>query len=639
MIVTTGQEEKEMFDKERLTGEELKNLQELTRLAKGDIITMTTLSGSGHPGGSMSSLDVYLVLFAHANLSGKGRDRIVVSHGHTSPGVYASLARLGHMPVDEVIAFFRKAGSPFEGHVVKGIPFIDWSTGNLGQGLSAGCGFAIASKIRKDGSHVYVLMGDGEQQKGQISEARRFAKKYGLSNITVVVDYNGLQISGSIASVMPQNIIENYLSDGWDIIEVNGHDHNEIYGALKEARSAANPTCIIAHTVMGNGVPFMENKEKYHGSPLNEKEYKEAVGVLGVDDRIDLYREMRKGVATFKGAHEEPETAIDAGQPFTYVNEDKIDNRTAFGKALKDLADKNIGKGQAICVFDCDLASSVKTGDFAKAYPGYFFQGGLQEHNVATIAGALSTTGILTFFADFGVFGIDETYNQHRLNDINRSNLKLMLTHVGLDVGPDGKTHQCVDYIGLAGNLYRFKVIVPCDPNQTDRVVRYAAQQDGNFLVAMGRNRWPVISDNDGKPVYGDGYVFEYGRMDLFGEGSDGAIITYGGMLAKAMQIQESLQKKGVNVVVVNMPCVREIDAAAMEKAMKIPVIITYEDHNVHTGIAPFIAQYLLKCGYKGRMESFGAKGYGASGDTEDVLKLEGLDVGSMTENIIKIIS
>ena len=124
-----------MFDSERLTEKEIENLKELSRLAKGDIVTMTRLAGTGHPGGSISSLDMYLVLFAHANLNGKARDRIVVSHGHTSPGVYAALARLGHLPVDEVIAFFRKAKSPFEGHVVKGIPFIDWSTGNLGQGF------------------------------------------------------------------------------------------------------------------------------------------------------------------------------------------------------------------------------------------------------------------------------------------------------------------------------------------------------------------------------------------------------------------------------------------------------------------------------------------------------------------------
>ena len=229
-------------------------------------------------------------------LPGKTRDRIVVSHGHTSPGVYSALARLGHLPVDEVIAFFRKAKSPFEGHVVKGIPFIDWSTGNLGQGLSAGCGFAMASKIKKEDSHVYVLMGDGEQQKGQIGEARRFANKFGLSNITAIIDYNKLQISGGIEKVMPQNIIENFLSDDWEVIEINGHDYNEIYAALKTARNAVNPVCIVANTVMGNGISFMENKEKYHGSPLNAAEYKDAMDILGLDDKLDFYKEKRKGV-------------------------------------------------------------------------------------------------------------------------------------------------------------------------------------------------------------------------------------------------------------------------------------------------------------------------------------------------------
>jgi transketolase len=282
--------EEKVFEKEKLTDEELSNLKELSRLAKGDILTMTRLSGTGHPGGSMSSLDAYLVLLSYANLDKDPRDRIIVSHGHTSPGVYAALGRLGCMPTDEAIAFFRKGGSPFEGHVVKGIPFIDWSTGNLGQGLSAGCGFAIASRMRKEDSHVYVFMGDGEQQKGQIGEARRFAKKYGLSNITAVIDYNRLQISGSIDDVMPQNIVENYLSDGWDVIEINGHDYQEIYQSFKKARASDNPVCILAKTTMGSGVPFMENKEKYHGNPLNEKEYKDALWALNLEDDFEAYK-------------------------------------------------------------------------------------------------------------------------------------------------------------------------------------------------------------------------------------------------------------------------------------------------------------------------------------------------------------
>jgi transketolase len=627
-----------MFDKERLGEYEVKNLKELSRYAKGDIIKMTTLAGTGHPGGSMSSLDLYLVVFFFANLLDEPRDKVLISHGHTSPGVYATLARLGYLPVHDVIAFFRKAGSPFEGHVVKGTPFIDWSTGNLGQGLSAGCGFALAAKLRNEDAHVYVVMSDGEQQKGQIGEARRFAKKYCLSNITVLIDYNNIQISGNCETVMPQNIVENFLSDGWDVMQVDGHDHNELYKALKKARTVDNPVCIVANTVIGNGVSFMENTEKYHGNPLNLTEYKQAMEILGLEDDLEFYRERRKGSCEWRSSYRETPLSIDPGVPFTYRDEDKVDNRTAFGKALKDLGDKNIGKGQLVCAFDCDLASSVKTADFAKAHPDFFFQAGIQEHNTATMAGALSTTGVLTFFADFGVFGIDETYNQHRLNDINKTNLKLVTTHLGLDVGPDGKTHQCTDYIGLASNLYHFRAIIPCDPNQTDRAVRYAAVEKGNFLIGTGRNRWPVICVEDGKPLFGGDYKFEYGKMDTIREGEDGAIITYGGMVTRALAIAEEFAKKGISLRVVNMACVKAVDEEMLADLSKLPFLCTYEDHNVHTGIAPLIAQQLLSRRFKGRMESFGVKDYGPSGETDEVMTAEGLDVDSMVKALSKMV-
>ncbi len=627
-----------MFEQEKLTEEEIQKLKELSRLAKGDILTMTTLAGSGHPGGSMSSLDTYLVLFSYADLGEGPRDRIVVSHGHTSPGVYSSLARLGHLPGDEVIAFFRKARSPFEGHVVKGIPFIDWSTGNLGQGLSAGCGFALAGKMRKEASHVYVCMGDGEQQKGQIGEARRFAKKFGLSNITVLIDYNGLQISGAIDCVMPQNIVEDYLADGWDVLEIDGHSYDEIYRALRRTRDNESPTCIVARTIMGHGVPFMENKEKYHGSPLNEKEYKEAMEALGLENALDSFKEKRKGQWTWKPVVKDKEITLDTGIPFTYGDEDKMDGRSAFGKALKDLGGKNIPKGTYVAALDCDLAASVKTGDFAKAFPDYFFQGGIQEHNAATVSGAMSSDGILTFFADFGVFGIDETYNQQRLNDINKTNLKLILTHVGLDVGPDGKTHQCVDYIGLANNLHNYKVIVPCDPNQTDRAVRYGAAVKGNVLIATGRSRWNVIYKDDKTPLFGDGYSFKYGKMDVIRQGGNGAIIAYGGMVARALEIHTRLAGQWISVGVVNMPCVKEIDEEVMKGLLSLPLVVTYEDHNVRTGIAPLVATYLLKQGYKGRMEAFGVKNYGVSGDADEAYAAEGLDPDSMVEALEKIV-
>ena len=620
------------FDKETLTDEEVTRLQELARLARGDIIKMTRLAGSGHPGGSMSSLDIYLAVFSCADLQGETRDRVVVSHGHTSPGVYAALARLGHMPVDEVVAFFRKGGSPYEGHVVRGIPFIDWSTGNLGQGLSAGCGFALASRLRSERSWVYVLMSDGEQAKGQVAEARRFATKYGLDNITVVVDFNRIQISGRVEKVMPVNITQGYLADGWDVVEIDGHSQKEIYAALRKARQSDNPTCVLAHTIIGNGIPFMEGKEEYHGRALNDKEYPEALAHLKAEDDLPRYKEARKGTWSKTFTAKQAEGSLIAGAPFTYSDADGLDNRSAFGKTLKDLGDKNITGGRLLCAFDCDLASSVKTSDFGKAFPGYFFQGGVQEHTVATIAGAISTTGVVPFFADFGVFGVDETYNQHRLNDINKTNLKVVVTHVGLDVGQDGKTHQCVDYIGLARNLYRFKIIMPADPNQVDRAVRYAAVTNGNFLICTGRSKWPVIKNEAGAPFFAGGYEFKYGSMDVVREGTDAAVITYGGMLGRALAVREQLLKEGMSLKVVNMACVSDVDAAVMAGLLSLKAVVTYEDHNPATGIMPLVAYYLLQHAYRGKVESFGVKQYGKSGDTEELLKGEKLDIDSMTE-------
>ena len=497
------------FDAEKLDKESLERLSKLSRLARGDILKMTTLAGSGHPGGSMSSVDFYLVLYSYANVypqspADPNRDRIVISHGHTSPGVYAALGRLGFFPIEEAIATFRKAGSPFEGHVEKGIPGVEWNTGNLGQGLSAGCGLALGSRILKKGFHVFVAMGCGEQQKGQISEARRFAIKYGLDNLTAIIDFNCRQISGVTQEIMPQDIVRNFESDGWRVKEVNGHQFQEIYTAFREATFSKHPTLILAHTTMGKGVSFMEGKEEFHGRALTLEEYKKAIQELGVEDDLDRYRQIREKENLPFTARKYPIEAFLAqtGNPRSYEKDQKLDNRSAFGNALVDIARANCREGSPLpmAVFDCDLASSVKTAAFAKQFPDHFFQGGIQEHNTATIAGAISSLGLLSFFADFGVFGVDETYNQHRLNDINQTNLKLMCTHNGLDVGEDGKTHQCIDYIGVMRNLFGYKTIVPADPNQTDRVTRYVAKTHGNFLVVMGRSSIPILLTEEGAP-------------------------------------------------------------------------------------------------------------------------------------------
>ncbi|MGC9002971.1 MAG: transketolase [Dictyoglomus sp.] len=635
---------KNRFTAEQIDEKDMEYLKTLAHKCRGDILKMTTLAGSGHPGGSMSSIEMYLTLYYFANVDPKDpknpdRDRIIISHGHTSPGVYSALGNLGFFNIDEAIAYFRLAGSIFEGHVERYVPGVEWSTGNLGQGLSAGCGMALSAKLLKKDFHVFVVMGDGEQQKGQISEARRFAKKYNLSNLTVLIDYNKLQLSGPLSEIMPQNIKENYLSDGWEVIEVDGHDFEALYKAIREAIYDNKPTAILAYTIMGKGVSFMENKFEFHGRALKPDEYKRALEELGIEDDLEKYKKMRE---EFKpsGKHviEPYPINIETGTPITYEKDAKIDNRGAFGKALTDLGSLNVGKEDKtpIAVVDCDLMESVRTHEFSKIAPENFFEVGIQEHNAATLAGALSSQGVITFFADFGVFGVDETYNQHRLNDINFTNLKVIVTHCGLDVGEDGKTHQCIDYIGAFRNLFGFKIIVPADGNQTDRVIRYVAKEFGNFLVAMGRSVAPIITDENGNPLFGGNYEFIYGKMDKVRDGDKATIIACGPMVAKAVQVWEKLKEKGIKIKVFNFTSPKEIDWNALSEAAKTGFILTYEDHNVHTGIGNVIAEALLEGGYKVKFKKLGVKEYGLSGKPDALYKFQGLDVDSVVDLILR---
>ncbi len=628
---------KKGFDRDGLSNEEISFLKKFTQKCRGDILKMTTAASSGHPGGSMSSIDIYSILYGFGfvyndNPFKEDRDIIIISHGHTSPGVYSALGNYGFFNIDDAIAWFRYAGSPFEGHVEKSVTGVEWDTGNLGQGLSAACGFALASKLHNFNNHIYCIMGDGEQTKGQISEARRFAVKYKLNNLTVIVDHNGLQIGGKISDIMPDNIKQNFEADGFHTFEIDGHNFDDIYKAIKKAHSINAPVAIIANTVMGKGVSFMENNAKFHGSTLNIDDCKKALIELGETDNLADYINRRKQKFSIRPLQVHKNNYItikNTGNAITYTREKNIDNRSAFGNALADIAKNyNIeigGKKLPMAVFDCDLEGSVKTGSFRSLFPDHFFESGIEEHNTATISGAISTAGILSFFADFGVFGIDEVYNQQRLNDINHTNLKVVCTHSGIDVGEDGKTHQCIDYFGLLNSTFGFKVILPADPNQTDRAIRYIASHEGNFAVIMGRSIIPVILNNENNPAFGNNYEFKYGKMDKIIDGSDVCIISAGNMTVHAMEGAKMLQKDGIKPMLLNVSCPSDINIEDLKIAAQTGLIITIEDHNVKTGLGTAIGSLLAENNIRTKFKKLGAAFYSSSGKPEELYKLAGL--------------
>ena len=607
--------------------------------ARKDILTMTTVAGAGHPGGSMSTIDMLLAAMERSNLRPENhdafyRDHIVVSHGHVSPAVYAALAQEAFIDRDAVLSTYRSAGSIYQGHIERYLPGVDWTTGNLGQGLAAGCGFALALRKGGDTIHsVYVLCSDGEHAKGQIAEARRFAVHHGLDNLVVLVDGNGLQIGGSVHAIMRVNIAQEYVAAGWNVIEIDGHDVAAILGALEAASATTSaPTCIVGSTVLGKGVSFMEHEPAFHGRALDEAEYARALAELGFEPDLEPARRQRAAQA--KGYPRRPamhaSLAIDGGERRVYAPDVVTDMRSSWGQALVDVGSRNAN----VLVFDCDLSESVKTKAFATTFPDRFVQAGVQEHATATIAGAASTSDQLVFWADYGAFAIDEVYNQHRLNGINDANLKVVCTHCGIDVGEDGPTHQVVDTIGLLRNLPGARVLLPADPNQADAMTRSMATTSGNTFMVMGRSKVPVIQNALGQPFFDESYVCSPGAWDWLREGGDGLIVAWGVMTHRALAAAVAAEQDGLDVGVVSIPSLDPPSEATLTMLRQVPWVVTVEDHWAETGVGGWLSFLCMQHGITPRVRHLGPTDLPFSGAPNDVFAIMGLDATGILEAV-----
>ena len=263
-------------------------LENIARKLRREVITMISEAASGHPGGSLSAADIvtalYFSVMKHDPKDPKwpDRDRFILSKGHAAPILYAALAECGYFPL-EWLGTLRKTGTCLQGHTDSRLtPGVDVSAGSLGQGLSVGIGMAIAAKLDKKSYHTYVLLGDGECDEGQIWEAAMFAPNYKLDNLTAIVDFNGLQLDGFTKNIMDlEPFADKWRSFGWEVIEINGHDMSQVVDTLKKAGAAhGKPIAIIAHTIKGKGVSFMENNVDYHGKAPNKAETEQALKEL-----------------------------------------------------------------------------------------------------------------------------------------------------------------------------------------------------------------------------------------------------------------------------------------------------------------------------------------------------------------------
>lgn len=263
-------------------------LENIAKEARRDIVKMVAKAGAGHPGGSLSCIDILTYLYHKEiklnldNVDSNNRDQLVLSKGHAAPALYAALCSVGVLSKEELLTL-RKINSDLQGHPnMNDTKGVDMSTGSLGQGISAAVGMAIANKVKGSKYNVYAVCGDGEFQEGQVYEALMSAAHYKLDNFIVVLDYNGLQIDGKISDVMNSAPFkEKFEAFGFDVFEIDGHNFNEIENAVNLAKKSNKPAAIVARTVKGKGVSFMENNAGWHGKAPNDEELEKALNELG----------------------------------------------------------------------------------------------------------------------------------------------------------------------------------------------------------------------------------------------------------------------------------------------------------------------------------------------------------------------
>ena len=576
-------------------------LQKIANERRMDVIEMCPRSGNSmHVGPAFSCADILTVLYyelmnirpedPHWN----GRDRCILSKGHAAPILYAILADKGYYPKEELWNC-KNTDSMLQGHPsMHRTPGLDATSGSLGNGLAIGLGQALGLKQQGIKANVYVIVGDGETQEGLTMEAMLAAPAKGADNLTAIIDYNHFQSAGSVEDIMPlHSLRQKWESFGWRVFEIDGHNIPEIYSRLNMAKNyEGKPVCIIAHTVKGKGVSFMEHNNKWHAGMPTPEEYATAM--------IDL---------SGKGTPEDyPYPACD--HPAPPKAQDGTMERCAaiLGQCLIEYADKHDEK---LGVTSADSINTMVLGPLAQKYPKTVYNMGIAEQDTMAAGSGIATTGLKSVVCGFAPFMTMRAVEQFR-TFIAYPNLNCMIVGAlgGLSSDTGGPTHQGIEDYGIMRMMPNTCVAVPCDSVSTRAVIRTLLEHEGPSYVRLF-GFGPV------KRVFEDeeSFKFELGKANIMQDGTDVTIIACGGIVANVVKAVEQLESEGISVRLINMISIKPIDEQAIiESAEKTGCIVTAEEHQIMGGLGSAVAEVVTKnklvpMEYVGLHDTFGRTG------------------------------
>jgi transketolase len=594
------------------------------------ILTMTTQAGSGHPTSSLSAVELMAGLFFGdifrydlANPQHPNNDRLVFSKGHASPLFYSLWAAAGGFDAAELMTY-RHFGSRLEGHPTVTFPFTEAATGSLGQGLAIGVGQALNAKYLDKLTYMtYVLLGDSEMAEGSQWEALQLAAHYRLDNLVGILDVNRLGQRGETMYGWDLMAYEERVrAFGWETILINdGHSFPEVLAAYQRAALVPDqPVMLIAKTIKGKGVSFLENQKGWHGKALDQEQLARALAELGPVDQAARGRLLPP---------EDLRPAEIAAQPAVapaYPPGQPVATRRAYGNALKRLYPAY----PRMVALDGEVSNSTYAEILQKAEPDRFFEMYIAEQNMVGAALGLQCRGQLPFASTFAAF-FSRAYDQIRMSQYSDPNLKFCGSHAGVSIGEDGPSQMGLEDLAMFRAVLGSVVLYPCDAVSTERLVEAMAQHRGISYLRTTRMATPILYGPEEKFTIGGCKVLRRSPQDVV------TVVGAGVTVFEALKAQEELQKAGVAIRVIDLYSVKPVDEATLkEAAAATRAVLTVEDHFPEGGLGDAVRTALAATSTP--VYSLAVEKKPKSGKPRELLDYEGISTAGIIAKVKEVL-
>ena len=606
----------------------MNNLESIARLIRYYSLVMSTEAGSGHPSSSLSAADLMTgLLFGGTfrydldNPLHPNNDRLIFSKGHASPLFYSIWAAAGKVSEKELLTF-RKFGSPLEGHPTPSFRYTEAATGSLGQGLSIGLGMALNAKyIDKLPYRTYVLLGDSEMAEGSQWEAMELAAFYKLDNLTGILDVNRLGQRGETMYGRNLPVYRDRIAAfGWEPVEIDGHDMTQVVSAYERAlRTTGKPVMIIAGTVKGKGVSFIEDKNGWHGKPLNREELARALAELGPVDKAAGRITMPENLSPVES---KPGDAA----PVSYPPDKAVATRRAYGIALEHL----YPEFPQMVVLDAEVSNSTYAELFKTKYPERFFEMYIAEQNMIGTALGLAIRGKIPFVSTFAAF-LTRAFDQIRMSQYSFANIKFCGSHAGVSIGEDGSSQMGLEDIALFRTLLNSVVLYPSDAVSTEKLVEEMARHTGVCYIRTTRKDTPVIYRLDEAFRIGGCKILKSNKADV------AAVVAAGITLHEALRAYEELKLEGILIRVIDLYSVKPLDAATLRSAAQdTGAVITVEDHFAEGGLGEAVMNALTE--ERVPVYQLAVRKMPRSGKPDELLEYEGISHAAIVGKVKELV-